>query len=344
MVALDRRRFLTPIVRAVAGTPSTSCPRTSRPCPTASPARTSSPVEMRSAGPPGIRDRPACRSSTAPSPRSSARSSRRSRRAITTCSSGASTRSHNEPHHPMPAALLPASLPAHRALRRRPMWRACPSGSIGACRRSPRTGSRSGTRRSATDRRSSSSTAPPCPVAVISTRTWTGSPRRSGSTCPTRAGTGPRGGTRQRASRRRRLVADLLAFVDALRLETFHLLGFSMGAMTALHRRGGASRAPRDPRPRRHQPRARAAGERRATAHGPRSDRARRPGLGARPGRPARRRPGARRVAAAAAGDLARTSTRSRCSRRRSSVGSTSRPWSCAATVIRSSRSSRPGR
>jgi len=31
------------------------------------------------------------------------------------------------------------------------------------------------------------------------------------------------------------LVADLEAFADALGLETFHLLGFSMGAMTALH-------------------------------------------------------------------------------------------------------------
>lgn len=30
------------------------------------------------------------------------------------------------------------------------------------------------------------------------------------------------------------LVADLLAFVDALGLDTFHLVGFSMGAMTAL--------------------------------------------------------------------------------------------------------------
>ncbi|HEY3523460.1 MAG TPA: alpha/beta hydrolase [Candidatus Limnocylindrales bacterium] len=34
--------------------------------------------------------------------------------------------------------------------------------------------------------------------------------------------------------RYRWLVDDLLAFVDALELETFHLLGFSMGAMTAL--------------------------------------------------------------------------------------------------------------
>ena len=30
------------------------------------------------------------------------------------------------------------------------------------------------------------------------------------------------------------LVDDLAAFVDALGLETFHLVGFSMGAMTAL--------------------------------------------------------------------------------------------------------------
>jgi pimeloyl-ACP methyl ester carboxylesterase len=33
---------------------------------------------------------------------------------------------------------------------------------------------------------------------------------------------------------REMLVADLLAFVDALGLQTFHLVGFSMGAMTAL--------------------------------------------------------------------------------------------------------------
>ena len=30
------------------------------------------------------------------------------------------------------------------------------------------------------------------------------------------------------------LVDDLVAFVDSLELDTFHLLGFSMGAMTAL--------------------------------------------------------------------------------------------------------------
>lgn len=31
------------------------------------------------------------------------------------------------------------------------------------------------------------------------------------------------------------LVDDLTAFVDALRLDSFHLIGFSMGAMTAMH-------------------------------------------------------------------------------------------------------------
>ncbi|HEU4673232.1 MAG TPA: alpha/beta hydrolase [Candidatus Limnocylindrales bacterium] len=35
--------------------------------------------------------------------------------------------------------------------------------------------------------------------------------------------------------RYRWLVDDLIAFVDALGIDTFHLLGFSMGAMTALH-------------------------------------------------------------------------------------------------------------
>ena len=37
------------------------------------------------------------------------------------------------------------------------------------------------------------------------------------------------------------LVADLTAFVDALGLETFHLVGFSMGAMTALQYATGAA-------------------------------------------------------------------------------------------------------
>ncbi len=37
------------------------------------------------------------------------------------------------------------------------------------------------------------------------------------------------------------LIDDVLAFADALRLETFHLVGYSMGAMTAL---GVATRAP----------------------------------------------------------------------------------------------------
>ncbi|HWH36805.1 MAG TPA: alpha/beta hydrolase [Candidatus Limnocylindrales bacterium] len=45
------------------------------------------------------------------------------------------------------------------------------------------------------------------------------------------------GGTRWDARQgfdRDMLVDDLLAFVDALKLQTFHLVGFSMGAMTAL--------------------------------------------------------------------------------------------------------------
>ena len=37
------------------------------------------------------------------------------------------------------------------------------------------------------------------------------------------------------------LVDDLAAFVDGLGLETFHLLGFSMGAMTALQYAAGVT-------------------------------------------------------------------------------------------------------
>src|SRR6185369_5046786 len=46
------------------------------------------------------------------------------------------------------------------------------------------------------------------------------------------------GGTRWDAANGfeyRWLVDDLAAFVDALGLDSFHLVGFSMGAMTALH-------------------------------------------------------------------------------------------------------------
>ena len=49
-----------------------------------------------------------------------------------------------------------------------------------------------------------------------------------------RAATATRAGTCADGFQYDWLVDDLAAFVDALGLETFHLLGFSMGAMTAL--------------------------------------------------------------------------------------------------------------
>ena len=56
----------------------------------------------------------------------------------------------------------------------------------------------------------------------------------SGVTCRTRAATAARAGTPRTGFRYEWLVDDVLAFVDALGLETFHLLGFSMGGATAL--------------------------------------------------------------------------------------------------------------
>ncbi len=58
--------------------------------------------------------------------------------------------------------------------------------------------------------------------------------RHSASTCPTPAVTAEPAGMPPMGSRHDWLVADVAAFADALDLETFHLLGFSMGAMTAL--------------------------------------------------------------------------------------------------------------
>ena len=57
----------------------------------------------------------------------------------------------------------------------------------------------------------------------------------SGCTCPDARG---HGATRADVAERFAtddLAADVLAFADALGLETFHLLGYSLGAMTALH-------------------------------------------------------------------------------------------------------------
>ena len=68
------------------------------------------------------------------------------------------------------------------------------------------------------------------------------------------------------------------------------------------------------------------------------------PALGARPGRPARPGPGARRVAAAAAGDRGGRRRPAAAHGRRAAPDRASRPWSPAATATRSCRSGKPGR
>ena len=124
------------------------------------------------------------------------------------------------------------------------------------------------------------------------------------------------------------LVDDILAFVDALGLDTFHLLGFSMGAMTALQ---FAARYPdrlrtlvvvgittqREPR----------ASVVRRLMDPDRIDRDD-PAWGARPRPAPRSRPGRGCVAPAPAGDRGRRARPGRCSGRASCAGSSCRPWS----------------
>ncbi len=128
------------------------------------------------------------------------------------------------------------------------------------------------------------------------------------------------------------LVDDVAAFADAIGLGTFHLLGFSMGAMTALQ---FAVRWPERLRtlivagithP------ARAADERRPAAHGPGLDRPERAGAGGGPGSAARPGPGRRRLAPVAARDRPRHRRPAAARRRATSVGSSFRRWSPSAT------------
>ena len=109
------------------------------------------------------------------------------------------------------------------------------------------------------------------------------------------------------------LVDDLEAFVDGLGLRTFHLIGYSMGAMTAL---GFAVRAPERLRTlvvvgitAAREPRARVA----RRLMDPERIHARRSGLGRRDGADDRPGPGSRRVAAAPAGHRRGHRDASRC-------------------------------
>ena len=140
--------------------------------------------------------RPACRSSTAPSPRSSARRrdvQRRRPRPVHRPRGLARER----PRGRRAAALLPPPLPAHRAGRGRARSKASRRAE---CRRSRRTGSTSATTFTARVRRSSSLHGATSLGAEDFAAQLPRCRRRSSSTCPMRAGTAGRAGTRPRAS------------------------------------------------------------------------------------------------------------------------------------------------
>ena len=127
--------------------------------------------------------------------------------------------------------------PRHGRCRPEPTGRPEP-----ACRRSPRTGSRSRTRTIAGRRWS-------CSWRDVDRAARTSPPRsraREGSadTCPTPVATASTLGCR-RGFLHDWLVDDLAAFADALGLETFHLLGFSMGGDDRAPVRGGVAGAVR---------------------------------------------------------------------------------------------------
>ena len=102
------------------------------------------------------------------------------------------------------------------------------------------------------------------------------------------------------------LTGDVAAFVDALGLTTFHLLGFSMGAMTAMTYATPLARAPAHAGPGGDHAPARATGERGRRLMDPERILRDEPGLGRRPVRAARPGAGRRGLAATAAHDRAR--------------------------------------
>ena len=230
MVALDRRRFLTPIVRAAG--------RYAGQHPVRGPAGAVGLLRRRRgrARPRGVlrgglaaRVRPGCRSSTARSRRSSARSSRPSRRATTTCSSGASTRSPTSITTRCRCSTTGAATCASSAPRA-PRSRASRSGSIGRpCRRSAPTTSTSATRSAAPAHRWSS-----LHGAATTGRDTFGRPAgRAGRRVPglpaRRARSRPDPLGRRRRLPRRLAGRRPQAFADALGLSTFHLVGYLDG-------------------------------------------------------------------------------------------------------------------
>ena len=162
--------------------------------------------------------------------------------------------------HAAAAPLLPPALPPRRAEGiDSPV-----AGQAGGLSRvtlptSGRTGSTSATTSRAPGRRWSCSTARPRRARRTSRPSSRCSRRRSGSSLPDARGHGRTRWDARDGFAYDWLVDDLAAFVDALGLDTFHLLGFSMGAMTALQFAVRCPGAAADADRRRHHDPARAA-------------------------------------------------------------------------------------
>ena len=246
------------------------------------------------------RARPACRSSTARSRRSSARSSRRSAPATTTCSSAASTRSSSTARASRRCSTSGA---ATCASSRAPTARSKASRRA-ECRRSGRTASTSATTSAARDRRSSSLHGATslgaedfaAQLPLLSKAFLVHLPDARGPR-PDALGRGRRLPLRLARRRPRRRSST------ALGLDSFHLARVLDGRDDRAAVRRAAPGAAADARRRRDHDAARAAGERRAAAHGPGADPRARPGVRRDARAPARRRAGRGRLAAAAARD-----------------------------------------
>ena len=215
MVALDRRRFITPVGRArppyavnvLARGPAGPVRLLRR-------TRRSAPAARTSAARPGTPGRPACRSSMARSRRSSARSSRRSAPATTTCSSAAWTRSSSTARASTPLLYfrrryLRIEQGAESPVEGKPEGSSAddPGERARHRLRRPRRGAaaRPAPRRDVARARRTSPPSSRC------------CPRRSSSTCPMPAATAGRAGTRPRASATTGSSTTSPAFVDGAR-------------------------------------------------------------------------------------------------------------------------------
>ena len=165
---------------------------------------------------------------------------------------------------------------------------------------------------------------------------------RSAATCRTRAATARPAGTPPTASATTGSSTTSPRSSTRSGSDTFHVVGFSMGAMTALKFGVAPPGAAPDADDRRDHDRARAADVGRSAADGPGADRSRGSGVGGAARPPPRRGSGRRRLAAAPAGDRRRRRRPAAPHAARAPPDRLPRASSSAATATRSSRSSTP--